>query len=297
MAERYLTAQEVAGLLKIKKSTVYEMIKKGTLRAVKVGKQFRVSEADAYALLGAAPPAGGPAPAASRRFLVCGQDTLLDLLCDSANAAYGEPFFFRAHLGSYNGLHAMYQGQADAATAHLWDMETDTYNLPFIPKLLPGERVRVYHLVGRTVGLYVAAGNPKGIRSVEDFTRPDVTMVSREKGSGIRVLTDSLLLRAGIAPRAVRGYETVVGSHLAAAAAVAGGQADCALGNQKAALQTPALDFIPLRTEQYDLVLREDDLAHPAVQAFVGVLRSDAFRAALAALGGYDTAGLGERLL
>lgn len=298
MTERFLTAQEVADRLKIKKSTVYDMIKKGTLRAAKMGKQFRVSEEDVYAALGQAQPAvhTAPAPAAGRRFIVCGQDTLLDLLCDSANTAYGEPFFFRSHMGSYNGLHAMYQGQADAATAHLWDMETDTYNLPFISKLLPGERVQVFHLVGRTVGLYVAAGNPKGIRRIEDFARPDVTMVSREKGSGIRVLTDSLLLRAGLSPRALHGYEDVVGSHLAAAAAVAGGRADCAVGNQKAALQTPAIDFVPLRVEQYDIVFRQDDLSHPAVQAFLGVMQSESFRAALDALGGYDTTDLGKKL-
>lgn len=298
MTERYLTAQEVADRLKIKKSTVYDMIKKGTLRATKMGKQFRVSEEDVYAVLGAAQPTAhtAPAPAAGGRFIVCGQDALLDLLCDSANTAYGEPFFFRSHMGSYNGLHAMYQGQADAATAHLWDMETDTYNLPFISKLLPGERVQVYHLVGRTVGLYVAAGNPKGIHRIEDFARSDVTMVNREKGSGIRVLTDSLLLRAGLSPRTLNGYEDVVGSHLAAAAAVAGGQADCAVGNQKAALQTPAIDFIPLRVEQYDIVFRQDDLSHPAVQALLGVMQSEAFRAALDALGGYDTTGLGQKL-
>lgn len=298
MAERYLTAQEVADLLKIKKNTVYDMIKKGSLRAVKVGKQFRVAENEVRAVLGQAAPAA-PAyqpPAGGERFIVCGQDALLDLLCDSANQALGEPFFFRSYMGSYNGLHAMYQGQADAATAHLWDMETDTYNLPFVGKLLPGERVAVYHLVGRTVGIYTAAGNPKGITSIEDFARPDVTTVSREKGSGIRVLTDSLFARAGIAPRTVHGYETVVGSHLAAAAAVAGGQADCAVGNQKAALQTPAVEFVPLRVERYDLVLRQDDLERPQVRTLLTVLRSPEFRAALDALGGYDTAELGKRL-
>ncbi|MGM9612796.1 MAG: helix-turn-helix domain-containing protein, partial [Butyricicoccus sp.] len=116
MAERYLTAQEVADLLKIKKNTVYDMIKKGSLRAVKVGKQFRVAESEVRAVLGqAAPAVPAVQPSASgERFIVCGQDALLDLLCDSANQALGEPFFFRSYMGSYNGLHAMYQGQVDA---------------------------------------------------------------------------------------------------------------------------------------------------------------------------------------
>ena len=39
-----------------------------------------------------------------------------------------------------------------------------------------------------------------------------------------------------------------------------------------------------------------DDLSHPAVQALLGVMQSEAFRAALDALGGYDTTGLGQKL-
>ena len=38
------TAQEVADKLKIKKSTVYDLIKRGELPSSKVGKQLRVSE-------------------------------------------------------------------------------------------------------------------------------------------------------------------------------------------------------------------------------------------------------------
>lgn len=298
MGERYLTAQEVADQLKIKKSTVYEMIKKRTLPAVKVGKQFRVSEEAVYAILGQRPTAQESMAAMGKggKFVVCGQDVLLDILCDSANSAYGEPFFVRSHMGSYNGLHAMYQGQADAATAHLWDAETDTYNLPFISKLLPGEAICVYHLVRRQVGIYVAAGNPKEIHGIEDLTRKDIAFVSREKGSGIRVLVDSLLREAQIPTSQIQGYDTVVGSHLAAAAAVAGGRADCAFGNQKAAMQTPAIAFLPLRAEEYDIAFRSEQLEHPAVQTLLRVMRSDAFRATLEDLGGYDTTDLGKKL-
>ena len=38
------TAQEVADRLKIKKTTVYELIKRGELESSKIGKQLRVSE-------------------------------------------------------------------------------------------------------------------------------------------------------------------------------------------------------------------------------------------------------------
>ena len=38
------TAQEVADRLKIKKTTVYELMKRGELESSKIGKQLRVSE-------------------------------------------------------------------------------------------------------------------------------------------------------------------------------------------------------------------------------------------------------------
>ena len=38
------TAQEVAERLKIKKNTVYELIKRGELASSKIGKQLRISE-------------------------------------------------------------------------------------------------------------------------------------------------------------------------------------------------------------------------------------------------------------
>ena len=43
--EKMYTAQEVADYLKIKKTTVYELIKRGELSSVKIGKQFRISQA------------------------------------------------------------------------------------------------------------------------------------------------------------------------------------------------------------------------------------------------------------
>lgn len=38
------TAQEIADKLKIKKTTVYELIKRGELGSSKIGKQLRISE-------------------------------------------------------------------------------------------------------------------------------------------------------------------------------------------------------------------------------------------------------------
>ena len=43
---RFLTVQEVAGMLRVSSMTVYRLIKAGDLPAVRVGRSFRVQESD-----------------------------------------------------------------------------------------------------------------------------------------------------------------------------------------------------------------------------------------------------------
>jgi excisionase family DNA binding protein len=43
---RFLTAAEVAGLLRVSTMTVYRLIKAGQIAAVRVGKSYRVREDD-----------------------------------------------------------------------------------------------------------------------------------------------------------------------------------------------------------------------------------------------------------
>ena len=289
MTENYLTVQEVAERLKIKKTTVYDMIRRGNIKAIKMGKQFRVCADEINNVLGESHAING----SSDKFIICGQDALLDLLCEQANNLCDEPYFVRTHLGSYNGLYAMYQGKADAASAHLWDLETDTYNLPFFKRLLPGEDICAFHIAERKVGFYVQKGNPKNISKFTDLFKDNIRFIAREKGSGIRVLTDSLLCKYGIR---AKPFE-IAGSHLEAVAAVGSGNFDCAIGNQKAAKQTDGIDFIDFKYEKYDIVFRKIDLEKPQVRNLISVLKSEHFANMLNAMGGYNTLNIGKQLL
>lgn len=48
---RFLTPAEVAELLRVSSMTVYRLIKSGELRAARIGKSYRISEADVDAYL------------------------------------------------------------------------------------------------------------------------------------------------------------------------------------------------------------------------------------------------------
>jgi putative molybdopterin biosynthesis protein len=307
--EAVLTAAEVARSLRIAKNTVYKLVERGELRAYRVGTKFRFDRADVdayraglstqsvgapqrveavpFTAASVSPPGEGP-------FVLCGQDLLLDILARRLESRLDGLRVYRSNLGSYNGLYALYRGSAHAATVHLWDGDTNTYNLPYLRFLLPGMAVTVVRLARRTVGFYVPVGNPKGLRSWEDLRRTDLSIANRERGSGIRVLLDERLRLAGRDGRSIPGYGREVPTHLAAASAVARGEADFALGSEKAARQAAGIDFIPLQEECYDLVLRAEDAEKPIFSALLSEAASEGFREELSGLGGYGLSETGS---
>ncbi|MFQ5854924.1 MAG: substrate-binding domain-containing protein [Anaerolineae bacterium] len=195
--------------------------------------------------------------------------------------------------GSLGGLMALARGEADVAGAHLRDEQTGEYNVDYVRHILPGRPVMLVTLVTRSVGLMVAAGNPKEISGIEELARPDVTMINRQAGSGTRVLLDARLRELGIMSSEVAGYDREATTHMAVATAVARGEADVGLG-VRAAAQALSLDFIPLLRERYDLVIPDEAWGRPPVQSMLDVIRSDEFRAAVEVLGGYDTSEMGH---
>jgi molybdate-binding protein/DNA-binding transcriptional regulator YhcF (GntR family) len=194
--------------------------------------------------------------------------------------------------GSLGGLIALAEGEADVAGSHLWDEESGAYNRPFVRRLLPGRRVALLTLAHRRLGLIVPPANPAGVKGLEDLARPGMRFVNRQRGAGTRVWLDSRLRQLEIAPRQISGYDQEVPTHSAVAVAVAEGRADVGLGVEAAALAYE-LDFVPLTTERYDLVIPADTWTTPPIQALADWLAGEQARTAIARLGGYETAETG----
>ena len=198
-----------------------------------------------------------------------------------------------AHVGSLGGLVALRRGEAHFAGCHLLDADTGVYNLAYVRRYLPDTPVAVVRLVGRTQGLMTAAGNPLGLAGLDDLLRPEVRFVNRQRGSGTRVLLDYQLQQMGVAPEAVSGYRREEYSHLAVAAAVSGGSANAGLGILPAA-RALGLDFIPLLTEEYDLVIAMEHYESDRLRPLLALLSDAEFRRAVEALGGYDVSRMAE---
>ena len=228
------------------------------------------------------------APNAHSRLLLAGCDPAASLLARRLQrAGVG---LVTAQVNSSAALRLLQQRLVHVAGTHLKD-EGSAIHLEF-----PRKSVAVFAFAVWEEGLVLARGNPKSIRSVEDLARAEVKLVNREKGSGSRQLLDRCLKTAGIPPRTVGGYHSdPTAGHLAAAWRVRAALADCCVATSSAA-RAFSLDFVPLATERYDLVMRKERLELASVERLLDVVAQGAFRRELEALCGYDARDAARRI-
>lgn len=228
-----------------------------------------------------------PEELANTVMIIGSHDMALDILSDELKKTGTPVRIASGNVGSLGGLMALRKATAHVAGSHLLDTETGEYNISYIKKYLQGIPVHVFHLVMREQGLIVQAQNPKGIRTIEDLTRDDVSFINRQLGSGTRILLDYKLDKLGIDPSQITGYENEEYTHMNVAVAVLSGLADAGLGILAAA-RALELDFIPLIREQYDLVIPSSFVDDPKIGLLLDVIRSEEFKDRIRRLGGYD---------
>ena len=301
-----LSTQEVADILHVSKSTIYDLIRKGEIHSYKIGRKVRftqddvdayiarsrheystrpVQRIDTHSTLLTPPEQDTPA------LILAGQDVILDIL-----ANYLQQFGVRAgrtYLSSFEGLLALYQQKVQAAACHLFDGEG--YNGSYVRSLMPGVSAVLVNLSYRTMGFYVQKGNPKNITGWQDLRRQDISILNRRAGSSARIALDIKRKELGISR--ISGYDRIMSSHLTMAAAIASGEADLAIGTERISRQIDGVDFIPLLEERFDLVLRGDSLNDPAVKKLLEILNSPVFRREVAPFSGNDYRDLGKIIM
>lgn len=183
-------------------------------------------------------------------------------------------------VGSLGGIAAARRGECDIAPVHLIDPESGRYNTHLIApglSLLKGWQ--------REQGFLYRPGDPRFEGKTADeaiaaaLADPACLMVNRNAGSGTRVLMDQTL--KGARPP---GYANQPKSHNAVAAAIAQGRADWGFAIAPVA-RLYGLAFIGVAPEEYDFIVVDRAQGRPAVMAFREMLRDEAIRERIAALG------------
>ena len=224
--------------------------------------------------------------------IVGSHDNTLDVLADELRVGDRSLTLSSSHVGSMGGLMAVKRGVCHLAGAHLLDTETGEYNISYLKRYLPETKVRLVNLVMRTQGLIIQKENPKGLSKIEDLCKNDVVFINRQGGSGTRILLDYQLAKIGLSSNQINGYADEEFTHMNVAVAVLSGTADAGLGIFAAA-KALNLDFIPVVTEQYDLVIPEEYFNSPGIRRLLETIQTDSFKKRVEALGGYSTVKTG----
>lgn len=220
-------------------------------------------------------------------------DPLLDEVSNMLHRKNPSLFMASSHAGSMGGIMAVRRGETHMAGIHLLDETDGSYNNAFIKKYFPKGGVRLVECVGRTQGIMVAKGNPKNIKDIHSLKEEGIRYVNRQKGSGTRILIDYLCKKEQIDTSSIYGYDREEFTHTSVAAQIASGSADAGMGIYSAA-QMYDLDFIPICTEQYDLLIPDNAWDTPMVQEVISLLKSEEFAAKLTEMGGYTLNTPGE---
>ena len=289
--KRLLNTREVAEFLDINEKMVYGLVAEKGLPATKVtGKwlfQRHLVERWFEGRTVNYPKETECAPAPESLLVVAGSN---DILLDRALALFhrvnpGHVAVF-GNLGSLGGIQALRRNLCQIASCHLLQEDGQEYNFDFAGELL-GQLPGVVNLALREQGILLSRGNPHNIRCVADLGQKGIRIVNRPAGTGTRLLLDRELDRAGLRPEQVSGYDREMGRHLDVGLEVLAGRADAA-----AAIRAVAglleLDFLPLRWERFDLLIRREQFFERSVQRFLGLFHEPEFKALADGLQGYD---------
>jgi putative molybdopterin biosynthesis protein len=298
MTKEMLSTKEVAEYLSINEKQVYRLIKERRIPATRITGKWLFPKAliDEWVMNSARESVSTPnrKGASQNQVVIAGSNDLaLELLTKNTNLQHPEYTISISNLGSLAGLIALQNGNCHIAASHLLDLETGEYNSTFIRKHFPELKVVILNLAHREQGLIVKKGNPLGIKTLDDLVNKKVSFVNRQEGSGTRVLLDYRLKENGIDATAIPGYHKIAHTHMEVALEIFSGSADVGVGIYAAARML-GLDFIPLATERFDLIIPSENYTSGGVKALREVLSSEEFKSNITRMGGYETRETGK---
>jgi molybdate-binding protein len=271
-------------VLRIKERKVYDLAAAGDIPCTRAfGKLlFRRAAIDAWLARHASGDTGAPTvfPAV---FLGSHEPLLEWTLRESGS---GLATFFD---GSLDGLERFGKAEGVATGLHIFDRETQSWNVPAVEHRFTGKPAVLVEWAWRERGLIVASGNPKNIGGVGDLEGRRVA--PRQPEAGSQVLFNHLRAEAGLDADSIE-FIRPARSETDAALAVLEDQADAAFGLASVAKQY-RLDFVPVVRERFDLLVWRSEWFEAPFQKFLGLCRSEAFAEKVRTLAGYDVSGLG----
>jgi putative molybdopterin biosynthesis protein len=287
----FLTTSEAADYVRLGERKLYELVTSGAIPCSKVAGKwlFPRHELDLWVLSGLVRPAG--MIAADLPPIVGGsQDDLLEWALRESGSGLAS-----LTEGTARGVERLRQGEVIAAAVHFHG-EADSASDANVAAVRATAGLHDAVLVGlarREQGLLLPPGNPRHLHSLADVLASGAQMAVRQPGAGAQMLLEVLLARAGAGHKELRRLEPPCLTGPDLAATIRAGNADCGIAT-RAAAKSAGLDFVPLLSENFDLLMRQRSYFKPSIQALIGFLGQKRLKQRAAELSGYDPAPAGQ---
>lgn len=298
-SNKFLTTREVAQLLKVNEKMIYSLVNDKGLPATKItGKWLfprRLVEEwlDAHILNYGSENSG--LSSEDGMLLIAGSDDpLFQKVINLFHSMRKDTVVFFSNQGSMGGLTSLRRGLCHIGVCHLLQDDNQEYNFDFAEQELDRAPVFV-NFSQREQGILLPPGNPKGITSIADLARDDVTIANRSLGTGTRLLLDYEVARSDISISEISGYQNEVSRHLDAGLEVLSGRVDAAPAIRAVAGML-GLDFLTLRWERFDLLVNRERFFEKGIQSFISLLHEKEFRQLAGELEGYDVSLCGKMM-
>ncbi|MCK9230378.1 MAG: helix-turn-helix transcriptional regulator [Syntrophales bacterium] len=283
-----LTTKELSEMLRLNEKKVYQLVRDGNVPRVRIAGKWLFPRNHITRWI-------DENVERERDISIAGSDDVLlsRLLARYSRENLPEALAFYAPVGSIAGIHALVQGKCQACCAHILDLETGEYNIPYVKRHLGDHHLSVIALWRRKQGLIVKAGNPKGIKGIRDLAAEDVRFVGRNKESGTAVLFEYLVRQEGLNDNNRPRNTGTVDSHMETAMTVFFEEADCGLGIEYVT-HPLGLEFIPLKDERFDLVIPGELVATAPMKRFIEFLEPSSLSKLTRNIPGYDVREAGK---
>ena len=301
MSSELMNTKEVAKYLDIHEKQVYLLIKSGKIPCTRVtGKWiFPVKLIDEWIR---SSTQDGLQMARKRvnsiegALLAAGSnDPVLDMLLTAIKKDHPAFNIFSANTGSVSGLTALNSGLTDIAFSHLFDPQTGDYNTPYLKQYCPDHSPVVVSLFYRQCGFLITKSQADIFQGWASLSDKKIRFVNRQSGSGIRILLDHELKTRGISGGDISGYENEVYTHFEVGLALISNEADVGIASAAVA-KILDLNFQPLVSERFDMILDKDTFFQPTVQSFIETLQSEQFKNRVEKIGNYNFKDAGRIL-
>jgi excisionase family DNA binding protein len=285
LSDKYLTTKQVASLLHVKERKIYDLAAAGDIPGTRaLGKWLFEREAIDSWLEGHNNSVDQQRRAAPPNVVLGSHDPLLEWSVRESNS--GLASFLD---GSLDGLNRFQNAEGIIAGIHIFDPQTDDWNVPAVSNLLETEPAVLVEWAWRERGLIVAAGNPHAIKGIQDLAGKRIA--TRQQGAGSQVLFEHYLEKHAIG-KTDANFVRVARTESDAALAVLEGEADAVFGLKCLARQF-RLDFVPVVRERFDLLVWRREWFEPPYQRLMAFTKTREFKRRAETLTGYDVAGLG----